>query len=180
MTHFSACSFKNWRNKVLWHANNIGQLCDPQKNGEKFKFHKGVISNFDAWRIMFGYPKVVTWDPANNPPHVISLFDRTRNQDYQPQPIPSYLTVQRGATKSLCSSESHTGYDNITKLTDFKSADHLSGEVENDWHGHVHNAVGGDMMGLNSSPKDPVFWEWHKYLDGNIYDTYRIAKGLVH
>jgi hypothetical protein len=31
-------------------------------------FHKGIISNFDAWRKTFGYPAIGVWDAATYPP----------------------------------------------------------------------------------------------------------------
>ena len=60
----------------------------------------------------------------------------------------------------------------ITKLGDFRSADHLASELEWTWHGDVHGYIGGDMSDFYVAPKDPVFWMWHKYID-TVYDKYK-------
>jgi hypothetical protein len=163
-----------------WHVVNQPRPCDPLRNGEAFfVFHKGVISNFDAWRHIFGYPQIVAWDPATNPPQGVDMYDQNRNSTYQPQPIPSYYTLEGGRTLSRCAPFYH---ENITKLSEFKNANDLSSEVEPGWHGEVHEAIGGDtgdMSFFNLSPKDPVFWEWHKYIDLNIYDKYREVRGAI-
>ena len=154
--------------------------CDPSYNGEEFlRFHKGVISNFDSWRETFGYPEIIAWDPANDPPKNIDLYnvdDQYRTSKYQPQPIPSYYTTQGGNTNSHCA----LAYNQtIFKLSDYKDADYLGSEIEETWHNDVHGAIGsdgGDMNDPGLAPRDPVFWMWHKYLD-SIYDTYTEIKG---
>jgi Common central domain of tyrosinase. len=155
-----------------WHVTNqIDRPCDPSNNGEKFfLFHKRVISNFDAWRETFGYPKIIVWDPATNPPNSKAFYDQYRDPIYRPQPIPSYYTTEGGNTSSACAL--------AHKLSDYKSADSLASEFEITWHGEVHYAVGGnfgDMNNFGLAPKDPVFWMWHKNID-SVYDKYREIK----
>lgn len=171
-----------------WHWNhqpprNVN--CDPSHNGEEFlRFHKGVIYNFDSWRETFGYPEIVSWDPANDPPKNIDLYNvdnQYRTSIYIPQPIPSYYTTQGGNTNSPCA----LAYNQTTfKLSDYKDTDYLGTEIEETWHDEVHGAIGwgqdiqegGDMNDPGMAPRDEVFWMWHKYLD-SIYDTYKEIKG---
>jgi hypothetical protein len=162
-----------------WHMDNPQPIpCDPSNNGEKFfLFHKAVISNFDTWRDTFGYPKVIPWDPATNPPNSTEFDNKNRGLVYTSQRIPSFYTTEGGRTNSYCSPLYH---QNITKLSDYKNSDFLGSELERTWHGVVHMAIAGDngdMGDFSLAPKDPVFWMWHKYID-SVYDKYREIKDL--
>jgi len=166
-----------------WHRNNPQVVpCEPSDNGEDFfLYHKRVISNFDAWRETFGYPKIIAWDPATDPPTRKDLDNENRNPIYNPEPIPPFYTIEgrsagepegKGPIKSPCNPIYNKGSNqNITKLGDFISADHLATELERTWHNRVHGSIGGDMSGFYVAPKDPVFWMWHKYID-TLYDNY--------
>ena len=166
-----------------WHRNNPQIVfCEPSDNGDDFfLYHKRVISNFDAWRETFGYPKIIAWDPATDPPTRKELYNENRNPIYDPEPIPPYYTIEgrsqgepeeTGPINSPCSLLYNKGSNqNITKLGDFVTADHLATELERVWHNSVHGNIGGDMSGFFDAPKDPVFWMWHKYID-TLYDKY--------
>ena len=165
-----------------WHFDNQQPEippCDPLKNGEKFfLFHKLVISNFDAWRDAFGYPRIAAWDPATNPPKTKDLDHENRSQIYEPLPIPSYYTPEGGNTNGPCFPYYKNDDKNLTKLSDYSSANHLASEIERFWHSAVHGTIAGnngDMGDAGFAPKDPVFWMWHKYID-TIYDKYTEIK----
>jgi len=51
-----------------------------------------------------------------------------------------------------------------TSLDKFKSSDELGRALGANFHGSVHNAIGGDMRTF-SSPRDPIFYPWHAFLD---------------
>jgi hypothetical protein len=51
-----------------------------------------------------------------------------------------------------------------TRLAQFQSLDELGRSIDDGWHGTVHNTIGGDMATF-SSPIDPIFWRWHRWID---------------
>jgi len=185
----------NLANHFAWHVvnrqvvNGQPEGCHPLINGEEFfTFHKDVISNYESFLETFGYPALVAWDPADNPPKILDGYNvdnNNRNLVYVPVAIPSHYTIKGGNTSSDCALEWN---QNVTKLGDYMDANHLGSELEATWHGIVHGAVGGisrgpqgevmrgDMSNPATALKDPVFWMWHNNID-LIYDKYREIKG---
>jgi hypothetical protein len=134
--------------------------------GERFLiFHRDYVGKFDAFRIGKGLLPVSGWDPATpipanlDHPHVLmSARDSSNPAAVDPGCVtPTWATLAGGSQ--------HDPLYGYTKLTQFQSLDELGRSIDDGWHGKVHNTIGGDMMSF-MSPIDPVFWRWHKWIDG--------------
>lgn len=51
------------------------------------------------------------------------------------------------------------------------------GDAINGWHGQVHNAVGGTMADIMTSPAAPIFWCWHAFVDHIYWDWQQCSGG---
>jgi hypothetical protein len=159
-----------------------------------FRFHRQFIARFNSWRAEFGYPPVVPWYPGTPYPAGVddqafavrsSSFSTDDNQLFRPFTIaggdadPMVLVlVQR-------------------RLADFADANDLDQAFEGTYHGFVHCNVGtgitppsgqtfddpvfgtqpfGDMCNF-SSPKDPIFYPWHGFVD-LVYENLCVMKSL--
>jgi hypothetical protein len=145
-----------------WHNANPYRPCASA--GTVFHtFHRAYLSRFNSWRAEFGYPAIAQWDPATPLPGGIANFHASRAAAYNPlnNKIPTYLTAAGGALASPCFG--------ARKKADFPSANAFWIEAEGPWHNAVHVAIGGaagDMRFTSRAPKDPIFWRFHRYVDG--------------
>jgi hypothetical protein len=163
---------------LLWHF--LYQFDNPSYNDNGdlfFDFHKIYLDHFDAWRKEFGYPNITTWDPGTPLPIGIDVNHTNRNPSYVPQPLATYFQIQPsgdGPTDRVSNGNPCEEFDKPeppwpTKqdaLNDFDpDLDLLGCALTDPYHNTVHVEVGGDMSGTGSSPLDPVFWRWHKFVD---------------
>jgi hypothetical protein len=147
-----------------WHAlpenqNRTGNY------GERFlDFHRDYIAKFDQFRIGKNLLPVSGWDPATPIPPDLShprvlIQARSTSNPYSVNPAcrtPTWATLAGG-----------TEFDPLyghTRLGQFQSLDELGRSIDDGWHGTVHNTIGGDMATF-SSPIDPIFWRWHRWID---------------
>ena len=85
--------------------------------------------------------------------------------------IPTYYTITGGTT-------SDPGGGGQQKLADYATVDDFTDSFEFSFHGQVHCNIGANVgsffetSGLGygsmcnaSSPKDPMFWRWHGFID---------------
>lgn len=150
-----------------WHERHNWLLffppCGPQIVGFRgfLEFHRQQQARFDSWRVLFGYPRHETWDPATPIPSGPAIDHAGRASSSINYPVPSYLTEAGGTLPSECFRR--------TRLADFQSDAELSPDTFEPWHNGVHFNVGGDMAMHHTSPKDPVFWRLHELIDRDIY-----------
>jgi hypothetical protein len=137
-------------------------------------WHGEFVRRFDLWRQEFGYNKVSPWYPGRPLPtgpqfdadtglRLAYVADNNR--------IPTYYTITGGAVADPFGSGQK-------KLADYATLDDFTNSFEFSFHGNVHCNIGvhtgsffetsgpgfGSMC-LASSPKDPMFWRWHGYID---------------
>jgi Common central domain of tyrosinase len=138
-------------------------------------WHGEFVRRFDLWRQEFGYNKVAPWYPGRPLPtgpqfdadpglRLAYVADNNR--------IPTYYTITGGTVPDPFSSGQH-------KLADYAALDDFTNSFEFSFHGDVHCNIGVHVPGgffetsgpgfgsmcLASSPKDPMFWRWHGYID---------------
>jgi len=131
-----------------------------------FDFHAQFVDRFDRWRAEFGYPPIGIWDPAMPIPAGIDIEHRPRSASYAGQPRPGWATLSGGGPRgwNLMPCDWTRGGQRI--LADFPRDRRLLGcAVTETWHNNVHLILGGDMQDPPTSPRDPVFWRWHRYVE---------------
>jgi hypothetical protein len=153
------------REHTLWHQTHM-HIGSGYDGALFFDFHDAFVGRLNQWRATFGYPPVPAWDPAGNIPRGPDTDHSPRNVVYVPQPKPSWFTVTGGpATRPWNRLPCDSSGGGERQLADFPADRRSLGcAVTEPWHNGVHAAVGGDMLNLNSSPRDPLFWRWHTYV----------------
>lgn len=148
-------------------------------------WHGYFLRRFDQWRTEFGYATVAPWYPGRPLPtgpafdHDPSLrlpsFDPSANR------IPTYFTIAGGTDMD---------FGGQKKLADYSSLADFSGSFEGSYHGQVHCNIGTSLGGFfatsgpgfgsmckASSPKDPMFWRWHGFID-TMYRNFCRLSGI--
>jgi hypothetical protein len=146
---------------VAWHDANPSGVC-RSAGADFFVFHRQVLGSANGFRSTFGYPAITFWDGTQALPVSPDARHARRAARNIPFGTPSYYTL-RGGPRSGC--------ERAAKLTDFGSAASLAREMEAEWHSRGHVFVGGDMRSILSSPKDPIFYRWHRAVD-IVYDNW--------
>ncbi len=148
-------------------------------------WHGYFLRRFDEWRTAFGYATVAPWYPGrplptgpafNHPASLRLAFNPDVNR------IPTYYTIAGGTVADG---------GGQTKLADYTSLASFTSSFEGTYHGQVHcnigPAVGGffatsgagfGSMCRASSPKDPMFWRWHGFID-TMYRNYCRLRGIT-
>jgi hypothetical protein len=218
------------RQHEQWHVDQRAIEPSYSKKGSVFfDFHRLYLAHFDAWRDLFGYPKIVAWDPTNIIPTGVEINHTNRNQSAEPLELPSWFNYQTGAeglenrtivfvrsfpgqdqlpqshplansnlefvffgpidpndpnigrfsflnghTLPMCEEmdypQSSSGYP-LTQnaLNDFAPDQILLGcALTNPFHDDNHGELAGetgDMGDIEHSPRDPLFWRFHKFVD---------------
>lgn len=140
-----------------WHQmHGPGGMSGPG-SGERFlAFHRNFIGKLED-NLSQGqsqYVPLPTWNPFDPIPTEFSHPGRsTSNPRIR---LPSWATQAGGAARDPV-----FGY---TSLGQFQSSDELGRALGANFHGSVHTTIGGDMS-LFSSPRDPIFYPWHAFLD---------------
>jgi len=134
-------------------------------------WHGEFTRRFDQWRTFFGYRKIEPWYPGTPLPTGPSFdVDPALRLPYVPEDnrIPTYYTIAGGTASD----------NNRRKLADYPNLDAFNGSFEGAYHSQVHCNIGsrdGNAFGTygtgygsmckTTSPKDPVFWRWHAFVD---------------
>jgi len=148
-------------------------------------WHGYFLRRFDQWRAEFGYGAVAPWYPGRPLPtgpafdHPASLrlvFDPNANR------IPTWYTIAGGTA---------TDSGGQTKLADYASLNAFESSFEGGYHGTVHCNIGSHVGGFfdtsgpgfgsmckASSPKDPMFFRWHGFID-TMYRNYCSLRGIT-
>jgi hypothetical protein len=161
---------------LLWHMSIDGsQPSFPAWMGF-LAWHGEFVRRFDQWRQEFGYNTVAPWYPGRALPTgpqfaVNPALRKIYNPDSASNHIPTYYTLTGGTTSDPFGSGQ-------MKLADYVALADLTGSFEGSYHGQIHCAIGASggnffetsgpnfgSMCLASSPKDPMFWRWHGFVD---------------
>jgi hypothetical protein len=136
-------------------------------------WHGEFVRRFDLWRQQFGYNKVAPWYPGRplptGPQFDADVGLRAGSYVADNNRIPTYYTITGGTT---------TDGGGQHKLADYASLDDFTNSFEFTYHGQVHCNIGaivgsffetsgagyGSMCNA-SSPKDPMFYRWHGFID---------------
>ncbi len=162
-----------WTNTLLWaHAGwhwDYARLTEPEfsaDDGDRYGdafiiYHRHLIEDYEDWRNRTGQPPLVAWDPMEPIPERFA-YDvewpcAPRTSEDPQVPLPTWMTREGG--------EEESPFWGYTSLCAFTSLNRLGKAMDVDYHGRVHEDVGGDMDSHMASLRDPVFWAWHKYLD---------------
>jgi hypothetical protein len=161
---------------IFWHMNIDGnQASFPAWMGF-LAWHGEFVRRFDLWRQAFGYVKVAPWYPGRPLPTgpqfaVNPSLRNAYNADDPSNHIPTYYTLTGGTTPDPFGSGQK-------KLADYATLTNFTDSFEQSYHGDIHCAIGAfggsffetsgpnfGSMCLASSPKDPMFWRWHGFID---------------
>ena len=148
-------------------------------------WHGYFLRRFDQWRAEFGYAAVAPWYPGRPLP-TGPQFDQTASlrlvYNADANRIPTYYTIAGGTA---------TDGGGQTKLADYASLNAFNNSFEGSFHGQVHCNIGTSAGGFfatsglgfgsmckATSPKDPMFWRWHGFIDV-MYRNFCRVTGLV-
>ncbi len=165
---------------IFWHANIDGNQSAFPAWMSFLSWHGELVRRFDLWRQEFGYNTVAPWYPGRALPagpqfDVTPSLRLTYNPDNNR--IPTYYTMTGGLT--------HDSGGEL-RLADYGTLNAFTTSFEGGFHGQVHCDIGAVMGGnsffetsgtsfgsmcLASSPKDPMFWRWHGFID-TLYRNY--------
>jgi hypothetical protein len=155
-----------------WHmANGSGGTTGPG-SGERFlAFHRNYIGKLEDWiktqvsddKKLKKFVPLPKWRPSTRIP--IQFAFPGRLTDNPKIKTPTWLTIKGGTTSSP-----EFGRKSLGK---FNTSDELGREIGLNFHGDIHNTVGG-VMATHSSPRDPIFFPWHSYLD-DIWSTWETS-----
>lgn len=145
-----------------WHPANPSNACSSTGGADFYEFHRLMLGSANGFRTTFGYGPISYWDGTQALPVSPDSLHANRAPGGIPFPTPSYYTFTGGPLVSACK--------RAKTLHDFSTAADLADEMEAEWHGRGHVRVGGEMSAYNS-PKDPIFFRWHRAVD-IIYDNW--------
>lgn len=159
---------------IFWHMNiDPAQASFPAWMGF-LAWHGEFVRRFDLWRQEFGYNAVAPWYPGRPLPtgpqfSVNPTLRNPYNADDTSNHIPTYYMLTGGTTAD--------GGGQL-KLADYATLTDFTKSFEDSFHGHIHCQIGAPggfffetsgpnfgSMCLASSPKDPMFWRWHGFID---------------
>lgn len=153
------------REHALWHDRYPFEA--PFYDGAIFfDFHAQFTDRFNRWRAEFGYPPIGLWDPGTPIPAGADIDHRPRGATFIGRPRPGWATLTGGGIRgwNLMPCDVTRGGQRV--LSDFPRDRRLLGcAVTETWHNDVHNLIAGDMQDPPTSPRDPVFWRWHRFAD---------------
>ena len=147
-----------------WHQIHRSGGTEGTGSGERFlAFHRNFIGKLEDNLISQGknqYVPLPTWNPKDPIPSEFSHPGRsTSNPQKQ---LPTWATESGGSDRAPIF--------NYTSLGQFQSSDELGRSLGDNFHGSVHTTIGGDMSSFRS-PRDPIFYPWHAFLD-DLWSTW--------
>ena len=188
-----------------WH---IGPGALPKFPGDDwFSFHQIMVKNYEDWRAFFGFDPLPSWDGGVPFPRAADELEPSSTGNYtmadtarltraphcppdqSPGPNctpPTWFTPAGGTaarlnnTAQLCWSFFLVNPipPGQTKLADFPDSRALGCVLSESFHREVHRLVSGSMAGQDS-PKDPMFWRFHKYLMGVGPTAFRLPQPVA-
>jgi hypothetical protein len=158
---------------IFWHQ-SVHDLTSFPVWMRFLAWHGEFVRRFDLWRQEFGYNTVAPWYPGRPLPSGPQFdADAGLRLTYvaDDNHIPTYYTITGGTTPDPFGSGQQ-------KLSDYATLDDFTNSFEGSFHGQVHcnigvslgtffetSGVGYGSMCNASSPKDPMFWRWHGFID---------------
>jgi Common central domain of tyrosinase len=178
---------------IFWH-----QFVGGGADGSWLQFlawHAYFLRRFDDWRAEFGYDRVAPWYPGrplptgpafDHPASLRQVYNADNNR------LPTWFTIAGGtAARPPDASGTPSGQQ---KIIDFATLNNFSDAFEGTFHGQVHCRIGSSNPALNdffstsgpffgsmckaTSPKDPMFWRWHGFID-LMYRNFCRVKNLT-
>lgn len=155
-----------------WHmTNGSGGLTSPGSGKRFLAFHRNYVgkledlikSEVSDGKKLKKFVPLPKWKPSTIIP--IEFAYAGRLTDDPKIKTPTWLTVKGGASSSPKFGRKRLG--------DFETSDELGREIGLNFHGDIHNTIGG-VMATHSSPRDPIFFPWHCYLD-DLWSTWEIT-----
>ena len=176
-----------------WHTTRDKQ---PYFLGEDWlAFHRMLVKSFDDWRAAFGYPPVTPWDGSTPVPVTDNGFDATdatrpdtNDGTFQPDcyqngtgcaPEPWFTALGDGTSargddlvggKCYYAPDRNGQIDEVPTgqrtLADFRDARGLGCVLNRTHHARMHAAVPGAFELIQTTPRDPLFWAYHKWVSG--------------
>lgn len=141
-----------------WHQmHGPGGMTGPGSGEHFLAFHRTFIGKLEDNLRSQGkntYVPLPRWNPFDTIPAEFS--HPGRNTSNPRIPLPSWATQAGGSDRDPI-----FGY---TSLGQFQSSDELGRSLGDNFHGSVHGTIGGDMNSF-ISPRDPIFYPWHAFLD---------------
>jgi hypothetical protein len=163
-----------------WHMHNPDNTA-AYDGHQFFEFHHLYIATFNSWRQRFGYPPVgPAYNPATPIPSGVDIDHAGRTTpsgqipNCAPFGLPSCATPSEFTTTGTTPHTTNflpcdpavAPANEPKRIQDFPANQKLLGcAVTSPWHNTVHGAIGGDMGSIWTSPADPLFWRWHKFVD---------------
>ena len=168
---------------IYWHQIVGG---GPTNSWVQFlPWHTFFLRRFDEWRLAFGYAPVAPWYPGRPLPTGPEF-------DHNPALRLVYNSDSGNSPFEYTLAGNPTPGVPPNRLSDFASVNTFTGAFEGTFHGFVHCRIGvqpvfdpnnpdtsfftasgpyyGSMC-MASSPKDPMFFRWHGYID-KMYANY--------
>jgi hypothetical protein len=159
--------------------------------GRFLPWHATFLERFNQWRAEFGYPPTVPWYPGSPLPtgpdvdHTPSL--RLAYNPANNRLSPWFTLVGNGTTRPGGTEQRLRDFANLTTFSNAFEFCNQSG-----CHGAVHCNIGVDLGGdffsgsapdfgsmcKASSPKDPMFFRWHGFIDV-MYRNYCADKPIA-
>ena len=151
---------------ITWHQTNIANSANYDGT-LFFTFHRAFLDRFNSFRAEFGYPPLVVWNSADPIPVGTDIDHLGRNPTYNPAAKPTYYTIAGGTQARPDNSNNQCDLPaGQTSLGEFPSDLLLLGcAVTGPYHNAIHTRVGGNMGNIPISPRDPLFWRFHEFID---------------
>lgn len=156
---------------IFWHQ-SVHDLATFPVWTRFLAWHGEFVRRFDLWRQEFGYNTVAPWYPGRPLPTGPQFdVDPSLRLAYSAagNRIPTYYTITGGTA---------VDFGGQQKIADYATLDDFTSSFEGGYHGQVHCNIGAHLgtffetdgpgygsMCNASSPKDPMFWRWHGFID---------------
>ena len=150
-----------------WHMDHMPD--NAPGNGQAFLlFHRRFIKRLEQYARLEKADDLVPlvyWDAATAIPAALEVGIANPNPK---MPLPSWATVRGGTDTAPIFA--------YTKLAQFKTMDELGRAIVNPYHDSLHGTVGGLMARITTSPRAPIFFLWHAFLD-NVFANWQELAG---
>jgi hypothetical protein len=181
-----------------WHAARDDAPLFP---GEDWIFfHRALVAGYDGWRAFFGYPAVTPWDATTNLP----VSDGGYPMGHPTRPGTEGTLVTCVGYESGCEPGpwftaggdplrgrpddtggracntylQQTVQPGQLKLLDFVDDRALGCVMNSSHHRLLHNAIRGAFPLIATTPHDPIFWAYHKYVSGPPFAIGGLTTGV--
>jgi len=161
---------------AAWHRVHVPRRLRQRGGGQALvSMHRRMLADLERWLSEQGRDDLVPidpWQPSQITP--VEFPDAMRRSNSPEIEIPSWLTLH---------GESHPDplFGHV-RLDQFRSPDEIGRAIVSGdpnklgYHGGGHLFVGG-LMGSRRAPQDPLFWLWHRHLDGIIEVWLQTVRG---